>query len=123
MIFTSRFRIQTLRVNGAFTEVSQVKKFEISEEEYEKRNDSVVVEDVGGLVKRGIVKFVGLTKFKPGHWAGIEYDEPLGKHDGSVGGEKYFDAKPKYGAFARPNKMEVGDFSEEDLFGDDDEEM
>ncbi|KAJ3028169.1 UNVERIFIED_CONTAM: hypothetical protein HDU68_002315 [Siphonaria sp. JEL0065] len=155
------------RVKGAFTDVSQVKKFEISEEEYEKRNDSVrafkqrmklgrfsdgasaasgstsneneykeeadkikvgdrcqiVVEDAGGLMKRGVVKFVGLTKFKPGYWVGIEYDEPLGKHDGSVGGEKYFDAKPKYGAFARPNKVEVGDFPEEDLFGDEDEEM
>ncbi|KAJ3075475.1 hypothetical protein HDU98_007973 [Podochytrium sp. JEL0797] len=152
------------RQRGAFTDVSQVEKFEITEDEYNKRNDSVrafkqrmklgrfaepteadalkveefkeeaeaihigdrcqvVVEDAGGLAKRGVVKYVGLTKFKPGYWVGIEYDEPLGKHDGSVGGEKYFDAKPKYGAFARPNKVQVGDYPEEDFDFSDMDEM
>ncbi|KAJ3239521.1 hypothetical protein HDU81_005748 [Chytriomyces hyalinus] len=157
------------RQKGAFTDVSLVQKFEISEEEYNKRSDSVrafkqrmklgrfadgasdaggsttgsasdadaqqelaekikvgdrcqvVVDDEGGMAKRGVVKFVGLTKFKPGYWVGIEYDEPLGKHDGSVGGERYFEAKPKYGVFARPNKVELGDFPEEDFDFDDDE--
>ncbi|KAJ3394073.1 hypothetical protein HDU84_000101 [Entophlyctis sp. JEL0112] len=147
------------RVKGAYTDVSQVKKFEISDEEYSKRSDSVrafkqrmklgrfadgsseasasttdgddfsaaaakikvgdrcevTVDDEGGLAKRGEVKFVGLTKFKPGYWIGIEYDEPLGKHDGSVDGQRYFDARPRHGAFARPNKVRVGDYPEEDL--------
>ncbi|ORY44202.1 hypothetical protein BCR33DRAFT_697891 [Rhizoclosmatium globosum] len=155
------------RQKGAFTDVSQVKKFEITDEEYEKRNDSVrafkqrmklgrfadaasttsstpaqdefkeeaskinvgdrcqvISEEAGGLAKRGTVKFVGLTQFKPGYWVGIEYDEPVGKHDGSVGGERYFDAKNKYAAFARPNRVQVGDYPEEDLFSDlEDDEM
>lgn len=33
--------------------------------------------------KRGVVKFVGRAEdLGPGFWVGIQYDEPLGKHDG-----------------------------------------
>lgn len=33
--------------------------------------------------KRGVVKYVGRAEsLGPGYWVGIQYDEPLGKHDG-----------------------------------------
>lgn len=33
--------------------------------------------------KRGVVKFVGQAEsLAPGFWVGVQYDEPLGKHDG-----------------------------------------
>ncbi|KAJ3209026.1 hypothetical protein HDU67_006411 [Dinochytrium kinnereticum] len=153
------------RVKGAFTDLSLVEKYEMTEEEYSKRQDSVLAykmrhkigrfsdsasmsttqseefkdeasnikvgdrcqvspaadEGAAGYTKRGTVRFVGTTGFKPGWWVGVEYDEPVGKHDGSVSGTSYFTCKPKHGVMVRPNRVEVGDFVEEDLFDDDDE--
>ncbi|KAJ3287660.1 hypothetical protein HK104_008493 [Borealophlyctis nickersoniae] len=83
--------------------------------------DRCEVEAEGGLSKRGTVKFVGTVKFKPGYWVGISYDEPLGKHNGTVQGESYFTCQPNHGACVRPNKVTVGDFPEEDF--DDLDEM
>jgi tubulin-folding cofactor B len=153
------------RIKNEWTDVSQVKKFEISEEEYNKRNDSVRhflqknklgqyseesqrhfekendpegyfeeaqqikvgdrcevnAESKTGMPKRGTVKYVGKTEFKPGYWIGIAYDEPQGKHNGTVQGKSYFTCLPKYGVFVRPNKVTVGDFPEEDFDLDDDD--
>nr|WDY61362.1 tubulin-folding cofactor B [Nitraria sibirica] len=67
--------------------------------------------------KRGVIKFVGRAEpLGPGFWIGIQYDEPLGKHDGMVKGVRYFDCPPLHGAMVRPDKVKVGDYPERDPF-------
>ena len=52
--------------------------------------------------KKGIVRFAGSTHFSSGDWIGIELEEPEGKNDGSVKGERYFECEMDYGMFVRP---------------------
>ncbi len=74
-------------------EVEQVPHFQFG--------DEVIV---SGKVP-GIVRFVGRTKFADGTWVGIEIFEPKGLNDGSIEGTRYFDAPPKCGVFAPPNRV------------------
>ncbi|XP_044499525.1 tubulin-folding cofactor B-like isoform X2 [Mangifera indica] len=70
--------------------------------------------------KRGVVKFVGRAEsLSPGFWVGIQYDEPLGKHDGIVKGIRYFQCLPLHGAMVRPDKVKVGDYPERDELEED----
>jgi len=48
-------------------------------------------------------------------WIGVQLDEPLRQYDGSAGGVRYFACKAKFGAFARPSALKVGDYPEEDI--------
>ncbi|KAG0181454.1 hypothetical protein DFQ29_008236 [Apophysomyces sp. BC1021] len=151
------------RIKNQFTDTSLVEKFELTEEEYAKRSDTVrafkegnklgrfsaaaaeqkaafaneneraasninigdrceiQMGDGSSVRRRGCVRFIGETQFQPGLWVGIQYDEPMGKNDGSVQGERYFTCPPKYGGFVRPINVTVGDFPEEDIFMSDDE--
>lgn len=143
-----------------FSDLSGVEKYELPDDEYDKRTDSVRAfkirnkigrfaesnsaagspqktayaeppagvsvgsrfeAEVDRMTRRGVVRYIGKTRFKPGFWVGVEYDEPLGKHDGTVDGEAYFNCRPNHGAFLRPDRIKVGDFPEEDIMASDDE--
>uniref|UniRef100_A0A669D333 Kinesin family member 13B n=1 Tax=Oreochromis niloticus TaxID=8128 RepID=A0A669D333_ORENI len=58
-----------------------------------------------GNNKAGTVRYIGVTQFAEGVWVGVELDTPIGKNDGSVGGQRYFHCKPGYGVLVRPNRL------------------
>ncbi|WFC97041.1 hypothetical protein MBRA1_003708 [Malassezia brasiliensis] len=65
------------------------------------------------FARRGTIAYVGPAAFAPGTWVGVVYDEPVGKNDGSVQGERYFTARPHHGGMVRPAMVTVGDFPED----------
>uniref|UniRef100_F1KR10 CAP-Gly domain-containing linker protein 1 n=1 Tax=Ascaris suum TaxID=6253 RepID=F1KR10_ASCSU len=54
----------------------------------------------------GNVVFIGPTRFAPGEWIGVVLDEALGKNDGSVDGQRYFQCEPNHGLFCKASKLE-----------------
>ncbi|GAA5928623.1 tubulin-folding cofactor B [Sporobolomyces koalae] len=151
---------------GQYTDDSRVEKFELTQQEYEARNDTVLAYKmrhqlgrfaptasssaasaqsldseipsdlvVGArcevamsaeLSRRGTVRFVGPTEFgarDSSVWIGVEFDEPVGKGNGTVDGKVYFETLPQRASFVRPDKVRVGYFPEIDPFADDDDEM
>ena len=61
--------------------------------------------------KRGIVRYLGRTKFAGGDWVGIELEEATGRHNGTVEGYYYFSAPINMGLFVRATSIEF--YSEE----------
>uniref|UniRef100_A0A672GXT9 Kinesin family member 13Ba n=1 Tax=Salarias fasciatus TaxID=181472 RepID=A0A672GXT9_SALFA len=60
-----------------------------------------------GSSKAGTVRYVGTTRFADGVWVGVELDAPVGKNDGSVGGQRYFQCKPAHGVLVRPDRLSL----------------
>jgi len=77
----------------------------------------------GQMARRGCVRYIGETEFKEGLWVGVQYDEPYGKHDGTVKGKRYFTCPQGYGSFVKPKNVETGDFPEIDDLDFSDDEM
>jgi len=59
--------------------------------------------------KHGTVRFMGVTQFAAGVWCGIEFDDPIGRNDGSVQGVSYFECRAEHGIFVRPAQVQLDD--------------
>lgn len=53
----------------------------------------------------GKIKFLGKIDGKQGVWAGVELQLEVGKNNGYVGNQKYFDCEPGHGLFLRPHLL------------------
>ncbi|KAH8279381.1 tubulin-folding cofactor B [Drosophila bipectinata] len=73
----------------------------------------------GNPRRRGTIRYNGELDGKSGVFIGVEYDEPLGKNNGSVAGKAYFTCQPNYGGFVSPLSVTVGDFPKEEFNLDD----
>jgi tubulin-folding cofactor B len=152
----SRMRIHVVDTNpfslsarGGLEDTRLVKKFELTEEEYDQRTNTLRAwkrqqaeeletqypqETVSHCTvgarcqvtpgkRRGTVQWIGqLEKTKPGFWVGIVLDEPLGTNDGSLDGKVYFECTDKHGSFVRGCNVEVGDFPERNVWDSDSDE-
>lgn len=92
---------------------------ELHEDSYKEEAEKVHVGDRCQCApgeRLGTVRYVGrIAALKPGWWIGVEFDEPVGKGDGSVKGAKVFECRAQYGGFLRPEHVEVGDFPPEEF--------
>ncbi|KAG5675079.1 hypothetical protein PVAND_005011 [Polypedilum vanderplanki] len=67
-------------------------------------NDRVIVKSATGS-RAGILRYRGEPAFASGIWCGVEYEEPVGKNDGSVSGQRYFKCAPNHGIFVPEGKV------------------
>lgn len=85
------------------------------------QGDRCRIINIGGE-RRGTIKYVGKVDVLDNGediWVGIEFDEPVGKNDGSINGMRLFSCRPKHGSIVKPNKVDVGDYPELDPFEDE----
>ena len=105
---------EKLRAEGKLPE-----KKEVDPERFAEEAEKIKVDDRCKVFpgdRLGTVKYVGkIPELQPGFWVGVVFDEPVGKNDGMAKTKRYFTCRPKYGGFATPDKVVVGDFPEEDL--------
>lgn len=64
----------------------------------------MLVETDSAAARKAIVSYVGkVPEIAPGFWIGVAFERPDGKHDGAIGGVRYFKCAPEHGSFLRPN--------------------
>jgi tubulin-specific chaperone B len=70
--------------------------------------------------RRGSVAYVGPCLQQ--HWVGVVLDEPTGRHDGIMGGQRYFTCPSNHGVFVRGPHVLVGDYPVRNEWQDSDDD-
>ncbi|CRK88135.1 CLUMA_CG001920, isoform A [Clunio marinus] len=69
-------------------------------------NDRVIVKSATGS-RVGVLRYIGTPLFASGVWCGVEFDEPVGKNDGTVSNHRYFKCAPNHGLFVPQSKVSL----------------
>ncbi len=57
-------------------------------------------------IQMATVAYVGKIEGRPENcWIGVSYVEPIGKHDGTHAGKRYFECAQNFGSFVKPTKI------------------
>ncbi|KAL4219357.1 hypothetical protein ACF0H5_021937 [Mactra antiquata] len=81
--------------------------------------DRVSVTGPSGERLTGTLLFKGNVQFAPGVWAGVELDEPEGRHNGMEDGVRYFTCRNKHGLIVPGHDMLAATETEEQENGFD----
>eukprot|EP00730_Choanoeca_flexa_P014598 TRINITY_DN6440_c0_g1_i1.p1 TRINITY_DN6440_c0_g1~~TRINITY_DN6440_c0_g1_i1.p1 ORF type:complete len:448 (+),score=83.22 TRINITY_DN6440_c0_g1_i1:93-1436(+) len=89
----------------------KVTRSALNETKYTSRSEASSLE-VGDKVsiannRRGVVKYLGTVHFASGTYAGVQLDDPLGKHNGTVDGQTYFTCKQYYGVMVPVHQVKI----------------
>ncbi|WAR30810.1 CE350-like protein [Mya arenaria] len=79
--------------------------------------DRVSVTAPTGERSFGTLLFKGNVQFAPGIWAGVELEEPVGRHDGIEDGVRYFNCKKKHGLIVPGH--DIQHFIDDEIVEDD----
>lgn len=79
--------------------------------------------------RRGVIRWIGESEhLNPGYWVGVQFDEPVGRNNGSVRNTalnidvSLFECGPGYGGFVRGKNVAAGpEYVEADPFADGEE--
>lgn len=60
------------------------------------------------------IRWIGNLENQSGLFVGLELDNPVGNHDGSFNGKRYFSTLPNCAIFTRPSSIQTADLSADD---------
>ena len=108
--FDSKFECLALRVRMSRTTSPIARKVTLASAAPTTPTDTLPDLAVGCYVdlqngNQGVVRYLGTSGFASGIWVGIELSDSLGKNDGSVQGQRYFDCKANFGVFVRESQI------------------
>ena len=63
--------------------------------------------EVDGYDGEGVIRFIGIHAEKRGQRVGVEFNRPIGRNNGTIGGHTYFTCPDSHGVLVVPSKVQL----------------